>query len=128
MSSSDKKVGDQLTLVRNGFDGDETLFPQVTLKDNANVLIETVDLPHIADGIYRVSDRVMTNTPIIVAHSIVYKDAGHNIPHKKYGEIVHVFVRVEAVAAPNTELSGFVSNREDELSGSVENLQLSGEV
>lgn len=82
-------------------DGSTTRFPQATVYNDAGSLVATVDLAHVASGLYQGA-----YTPATPGHFsaifIVYTDAGHTTVANQYdreAEHIRVVAAVEAVAS-----------------------------
>lgn len=85
------RVGDQIPLVLETFDGSASQYPQAVLTSDTGVPLGTVDLPHISGGVYSDYSFVMPNYVTIYAEFIVYSDAGHTIENTDYSRAVAEF-------------------------------------
>ena len=97
MSIEYLNFGQVMPLVVNAFDGSTAIFPQVTLRDNADALIGTFDLAHIGGGVYRNSARTFPSTLLVTANYKVFSDAGHTTLDLDYQERIDVFLQASAV-------------------------------
>ncbi len=68
-------VGVQLT------DGSTDQFPQAVIRDQSDILIVTLDLNHLANGLYRpAAPFLMPENTFISVQYLTFSDAGHTTP------------------------------------------------
>lgn len=73
------RVGDQIPLQLQLFDGATGKFPRAVVKDASGAAISgsPFDLAHVANGHYSNLSAVMPSTPFVTIQYLVYSDAGH---------------------------------------------------
>lgn len=73
------RVGDQIPLQLQLFDGATGKFPQAVVKDATGTAISgsPFDLAHVANGHYSNLTAVMPSTAFVTIQYLVYSDAGH---------------------------------------------------
>ncbi len=77
-------------------DGDETMYPQVTVKDTSDDLQTTVDLSHAYSGIYKGAwDGGTTVAGEYKIDYLVYTDADHTTQSADYNEVAEDLFVVE---------------------------------
>lgn len=87
------EVGKSIPIVLQIADGATDQYPQAEIRDDTNTLLTTLDLSHVASGMYRAA-YVMPNENFIVATYIVYTDAGHTTVSTDYQRDIDTFVKV----------------------------------
>lgn len=145
MSIYKRKSGDPLRL-RNSLDnGRIDRFVRAFLSSTLGAPIATVDLPHLANGVYGENSYAMPNVDSIFVKYKVYKDAGFTITDKQFSEgfdsyekevLVPVMFPDDSVIGvidSVSEVTGVVSDSglvgvvaETSLSGSVESEEAVG--
>jgi len=77
-------------------DGATNQYPRAEVRDADNNLLTTLDLSHVASGMYNISSPyIMPDVVHIVVTYIVYSDAAHTIVSGIYYRDVDVFVRTK---------------------------------
>ena len=71
-------------------DGNTSQYPQAVVYDATGTPLTTLDLTHVANGLYTAS-YVMPNTDAIELVYITYSDAAHTTENTTYGRDVDVF-------------------------------------
>ena len=117
------KIGQPIPLSLQLGDDDETLFPQAVLRDPAGSVVATVDLPHLAGGLYYDESEPMPAQDRIFAQYKVYSNAGHTQEDPIHCDtIMEVFERDlvgEKVDSISTALQAFSGNL-DFLTGTID--------
>lgn len=82
-------VGEDVVLDLALADGDTGSFPQAIVYNSAGAVVATVNLSHVADGLYQGTFLGADNSVlgIFAAHFIVYQDPGHTITANKYDRV-----------------------------------------
>ena len=85
------EIGNAVPLWLQIEDGAVDQYPQVEVRDDADNLLQTLDLPHVSGGLYRAASYPMPNEDKIVCLYIIYSNAAHTIESLVYMRDVDVF-------------------------------------
>ena len=88
------KVGDKIPITLQLSDGDINQYPQAEVRDTDNNLLITLDLTHVANGMYQF-DYVMPNETFLTTTYIVYLDAAHTTENTVYHRDIDNFVKID---------------------------------
>jgi hypothetical protein len=90
--------GDEIPLVLQLPDGDETQFPRALIYNDAGGFVTQADLSHTANGLYiNVGTAVvMTAAPFLSAVFITYSNAGRTTESTKYTRASETFALLDA--------------------------------
>lgn len=77
-------------------DGSEVMFPSVEIRDSTDTLLSTVNLSHVAGGLYTGAPYVMPNDPWIVTTYITYSNAGRTVESAIHPRAIELFARDDA--------------------------------
>ena len=82
-------VGEDVLVSLSLSDGDTGSFPQAKVYDAAGLVVATIDLSHVADGLYHGTFLAADNDTIgdFTVRDIVYQDAPHTTPANKYDRV-----------------------------------------
>lgn len=81
-------------------DGATNQYPQAEIRDPDNNLLTTLDLSHIAGGLYNIASiYTMPDKTYIAVTYIVYSDAAHTTESGIYRRDVDIFVRTKVAAS-----------------------------
>ena len=83
--------GDNIPIVLQISDGNIGVFPQAVITDDSGVVLGTVSLTHVANGLYQTTF-IMTNDTYINSTYIVYTDALHTIESTTYQRDIDTFL------------------------------------
>lgn len=97
-------VGETLPISLQIDDGNAGLFPQASLRDDTGASLGTINLSHVAAGMYSGASFAMPDTPWVSATYIVYTDAAHTIESTVYARSLDVFARDEAAGLTAQEV------------------------
>lgn len=86
-------VGQSVPIVLQINDGNTGLYPQAEIRDHNNILLNTLNLVHIASGCYKIY-YIMPAVDFIVSTYIVYSDSNHTTEDTNYYRDVDIFVNV----------------------------------
>lgn len=138
MSIFKRKIGDPLRL-RNSIDNGRTdRFVRAFLSSVLGAPIATLDLPHLANGVYGENAYAMPNADQIFVKYRVYKDALFTILDKQYSEGFDLYEKevlvpvqfpddsVIGIIDSTPEVSGVVTD--SEVLGVISDTSLSGNV
>lgn len=79
------KVGDRVPIVLQLTDGATDKYPQASIRDNEDNLLDTLDLVHVASGLYSLSVAYTMPDELYIAISyMVYTDATHTTLSSAY--------------------------------------------
>lgn len=106
-------VGDALLLELGLSDGNTGKFPQATVYDDGGAVEATVDLDHVADGLYQ-GAYVPTNLGHFSAFYIVYNEVGRTTVAAEYDRTVdHVLITDNASVVSVDFLRKILTNRRE---------------
>jgi len=86
-------IGETLPISLQIDDGNTGLFPQASLHDDTGASLGSVDLSHVADGMYSGAAFAMPDAPWVSSTYIVYTDAAHTTESTAYSRSLDVFAR-----------------------------------
>ena len=84
-------VGENVPVATILEDGDISQYPQAVVYDPLGTILTTLDLSHVANGMYTASYSMPSENLIEIVY-IVYSDAGHTTENTKYGRDLDIFV------------------------------------
>lgn len=84
-------VGEKAPIATVLEDGNVAQYPQAVIYNPSGTVLATLDLSHVADGLYT-NTYTMPNLELIEIVYIVYSDAAHTIENTKYGRDLDIFV------------------------------------
>lgn len=139
MSVFKRKVGDPLKLRNSLGDGRTDLFVKAFLSpDLGSPPIASVNLSHLADGVYGENSFAMPNMDSLFVKFKVFKDAGFTILHKQYTQGFDVYEKevLVPVQFPDDSVIGIIDSApevsgvvtESEVLGVISDSSLSGNV
>lgn len=80
-------------------------YPRAIVRDDAGSTLATLDLTHVASGLYQDHSTTMTNVPSVTVQYIVYSDSGHTTIDTAYETVLETFERDELLDTPEIETS-----------------------
>lgn len=84
-------VGEKAPIATVLEDGNTAQYPQAVIYNPSGAVLATLDLSHIADGLYT-NTYTMPDLELIEIVYIVYSDAAHTTENTKYGRDLDIFV------------------------------------
>lgn len=88
------RVGDEVPIFIQLEDGATDQFPRVLVRDPSDVLLQTVDLSHAANGLYTPGTAyVMPDEDYIRLSAIIYSDSGHTTENTAYGRTAESYYK-----------------------------------
>lgn len=99
-------VGQTVPIAMQLFDGATGKYPRAVVRNNSGTTLATVDLAHLASGLYQYNSYVMTDVPYITVQYIVYSDSGHTTIDTNYGYVCEAFDRNDTLSLGDVE-TGF---------------------
>lgn len=89
-------VGDTLPIFLQIIDGNTTQYPQVVVLDNDDTVLTTLDLAHVADGMYKPAvPYIMPDEIFITCFYKIYSDVAHTEVSQNYVGDVDAFIKNE---------------------------------
>ena len=89
-------------------------FPQAVVRDDANTILNTIDLNHLSNGLYKAAaDFLMPGNQFVTVQYLVYDDASHTIISSDLGRDSDVFVRDTVVVDQSILIGDFVAQLKD---------------
>ena len=92
------RVGDEVPVSLLLVDGATDQYPQAEVRDNEDTLLTTLDLAHVAEGLYRPAAYTMPNETFVLVTYITYSDADHTTENTNYLRAQDVFLKAVAAA------------------------------
>jgi len=86
------RVGDQIPIWLQLFDGVTTKFPRAVVRNAAGTAISgsPFDLTHVADGLYSNSSAVMPSTPFVTVQYLVFNEVGRTTMDNNYSDEIEI--------------------------------------
>lgn len=85
-------VGSQVPLNLQLFDEDATKFPQAVIYNPAGTVLSTIDLAHIASGLYSDTSFVMPNVAFVRVQFRTFNEVGHTTLSALHATVSDVFI------------------------------------
>ena len=88
------RVGEVVPIFIQLDDGNTSQFPQVEIRNPSDLLLQTVDLSHVANGLY-VPDSpfLMPDEPFIRVSGIIYSDSGRTTENTSFSRIASSYAK-----------------------------------
>jgi hypothetical protein len=122
------KLGQRIPIAMQLFDSATNKYVRATISkaDGSALSGSPFNVPHEANGLYKLNTQDMPNTPFITVQYKVFDDAGFTTPSADHADGLDVFSLAESLAE-QAQISGVVSD-EALLAGSLESNTLIGTI